>query len=220
MTVTTHDDKENKVDFQSLVQYIMNTNTKLSLKPCTSKRSKTQDSIHQFKHQINVNMACYNSISKKENDVNIKVFINGRLHITGCNSMEMLHHVIQTSCHIMNESNTLKNSYNIDTMKKNVHVHMINVPFHIQMKVNQKALGRVLHDEYSIFSVFNPKNYSGIIIKVPIENEPGTYVTLLVFHSGKSILSGAKSIESINYTLSLYDSIVESSGHLFKSNLV
>lgn len=208
---------DNKIDFDIFTDYISYDNTGFTLKPCTSKKNKMQTQIRQFKHQMNVKKKYNNPEKNTINDVNVKVFINGELHITGCNSLHMLHECVSDICNELNNSNCSLRKYDVASTLQTISIRMINVPFNINMKINQMNLGNILDTKYNIYSTFNPKNYSGIIIKIP--NQSGKYITLLVFHSGKGILSGAQNVEDVNKTLRLYDSIVRDHGEHFKSSI-
>lgn len=210
---------DNKIDFEMFSDFIKDNNSasEFTLKPCTSKKNKTQTNIRQFKHQMNVKKTYENVNKGTKNGVNVKVFVNGELHITGCNSLQMIRNCVTDICNELNRSNSTFRLYNVESTLKTISIRMINVPFNINMKINQNNLGNILDQKYNIYSTFNPKNYSGIIIKIP--NNDGQYITLLVFHSGKGILSGAKTIEDINMTLRLYDDIVKDHGDNFKSKI-
>ena len=105
----------------------------------------------------------------------IKIFSNGKMHITGCTSAKMASEYIQKCLDDMGTSESA-----IDFQ-----VQMINSNFSVQYAIDLYALGRILGTS-SIPYHYNKDHHHALRFKSP-DN-----VSILVFMSGSVIITGGK----------------------------
>ena len=161
----------------------------LPSKPRIEKRNPDLK-LKQFKNQITIGFP--EKVDDIIKNVKVKFFSNGSLHITGCNTMELVHKTIDKTVDVLNVSN------NMNILSKNVYlsvdIFMVNKVFEAGYKINQRVLTSILTDKYNIMSIFNPKEYAGIKA-VYYTNEKK--VSFLIFQSGKITVAGAKDVQTL-----------------------
>ena len=142
--------------------------------------------------------------------INIKLFNNGKLQLTGCKSISdcekatnMLLKEIKNYLKIFEYDNININDLKITDIKP----CMINSKFNINLEFDRTKTVQLLRKQESITLVrYNPSNYPGIVVKYKtLEN---SLLTFLIFQSGKIMIMSAKSKTDI----------IE--GHTFLSNLL
>lgn len=144
-----------------------------------------------------------------ERRVNVKVFKNGAIQMTGCKSYENFTTSMRILC---NELRIKKAIYEKTTGKIvpkyfvtdhdeldvnkifNLKIRMINSNFDIGFLINRKQLNKILNSK-GIKSTFEPCIHACVNIKY-IYNETDV-VSVFVFESGSIIITGAKKREHI-----------------------
>ncbi len=117
----------------------------------------------------------------------IKVFVNGKLHITGCNEIAQA----------IRHANAFAEAMGWPAARaEGVKVLTLNVALGVQPRRNV-----LLKDFYAFLSMssqsglqarYNPDIYQGLVLKVPCEREPGRMVSVLLFYTGTMIITGAR----------------------------
>lgn len=117
---------------------------------------------------------------------NIKVFPNGKLHMTGIKEAKEVKEIAENVIEMMNDGNN-----KIETVK----FCLINSNMHVNMGLNLNKMAILLQKEEESdltlpFTFHDPNKYPGLRIK---------YIdaTCLIFASGAIMIAGAKSLESI-----------------------
>ena len=112
------------------------------------------------------------------------VFKNGKINIVGCNNTDDSHKAAKKFGRILKNlgyaCNRLK-EFTISNM-----VATINCGFSVKIS----AIGT--HPEHGRICTYNPERFSGLVYKLPYPKS-----TLLIFQSGKAIITGAKSLEDL-----------------------
>lgn len=174
---------------------------------------KKKENKKYFYNQLTIHI--FNEL-KNNKRVNAKIFNNGRVQMTGINSDE----IGKTTMNLINlELNKFKNDKDIfinfedDTIQEvgNLETVLINSDFDIKSSVNREALHRqIVKSNY--LSSYEPCNYPGVNIKYyfnPFKNNNGICncetpcngkgkmneckkVTIVVFKSGKIIITGGR----------------------------
>lgn len=101
--------------------------------------------------------------------VNLKLFRNGKCQMCGLRNKE---DGIQTMKILLNNihkdsigDETNRNIYNIDEIKNNFNITLINSDFDIGFKIDRKKLFNILLDKYDLFVTFDPCHYQGVNLK-------------------------------------------------------
>ena len=167
-----------KIDLEKLVQSLESQNfytIKVGNKKETTvtKRGKIKKS---FFNQITLN---YKDISKKS----IKIFTNGRIHITGLTSYIECNKVSQDVVDVINS--ILEENIEIVRLK----IGMINSNFSCNSNLHLKELNRLLGKEY--MCRYSPESYPAINLKY------SGSVSIFIFGSGNIVITGSKNIEDL-----------------------
>jgi len=167
-------------------------------------------------------------------DINIKLFNNGSIQMTGCKSIIDVLDVLKTLCielkkirgSINNETHELEikpfvsNYKNLDIDQiKNFNISMINSNFDIGFEINRKLLfEQLLFEQFEV--IFEPLVHAGVNLKYNYKNEKK--VTILIFASGSIVITGANTCDQIKEAYEfiykkLYDNYEKI--HLIKNNI-
>jgi len=170
------------------------------------KKSKKVNTKHRknFYNQATVIIAV-----EDNRTVNIKVFKNGSVQMTGCKSYENFTTSMQTLCVALAKKKAVFDrtlgkivpayfvskfdSLNVDKIF-NVRIRMINSNFHIGFLINRKALHEILVKK-GVRATFEPSVHASCSVKY-IYNDKDV-VSIFVFESGSIIITGAKRREHI-----------------------
>lgn len=110
----------------------------------------------------------------------VKLFRNGKMHITGCKSMAR---ALMVADQILRQVKPGCDHLLLDT-----DIEMLNMDFQASMPLNLKALVDTLEEEELPVS-YNPISYPGAKLQLG-------FCTVLCFSSGSVIVTGARSIEA------------------------
>jgi len=169
------------------------------------KKNKKKKTKRSFYNQVTIGI-------KTSNDkiVNIKIFINGSIQMTGCDGLYSCIEGLETLCNeikkvkgIINPSISNKIIIKTFTTKpdnvvinkiNDVKIRMINSNFDIGFQVNREKLYKILLDE-KINCVFEPIIHACVNIKFNYKNKEK--ISIFVFESGAIIITGAKTKNQI-----------------------
>jgi TATA-box binding protein (TBP) (component of TFIID and TFIIIB) len=215
------------------VKYGPNNSTVRTLIKLKKKKKKKEVSKHRqnFYNQATV------IIDVEDNRrVNIKVFKNGAIQMTGCKS----HANFMTSMKILCEElgkkkaiydkaiSKIVSKYFVDNFKClsfkkifNVKIRMINSNFDIGFLINRKALNNLINKQ-GIKATFEPCIHACVNIKYVYKktNDEIDIVSVFVFESGSIIITGAKNREHIVEAYKFITSqLYENYDKIIKSNV-
>lgn len=152
------------------------------IKPC-KKRKKTKIQRNDFFfNQITIE---YLTMSKKS----IKIFKNGRVHVTGLCSLYDCNHVTQLVCEWLEL--VFEEKYKVIDLSKKI--DLLNSTLNFKKSFSFKTLINILISK-NIQYVYHPDTYSAIKIIYSTSK-------IMIFKSGNVILSAKESILNIKYSL-------------------
>ena len=141
--------------------------------------------------------------------VNIKLFKNGSMQMTGCKYLNDANIVINKLVKKLKEKLIIKTDtglIEIDFVENNeafnitkFKIDLINSNFGVNYLINKENLHRILQDK-NIRSTLSPI-HSCVNIKHKISNDE-TYISIFVFQTGNIIITGAKKPEHVKETYS------------------
>jgi TATA-box binding protein (TBP) (component of TFIID and TFIIIB) len=153
-----------------------------------------------------------NKLSEKERDkmVNVKLFINGSIQMTGCKyldnitkSLKILFDKLKISKAILNNKMEYVNVPFVDDIKKldinkvNVfNIEMINTNFNGLYQINRNKLFQLLLDN-EIDVSFDPIIHASVNIKYRLKNSPNKAISIFVFESGSITIAGSNSYDEV-----------------------
>lgn len=155
-------------------------------------------------------------------EVNIKLFGNGSVQMTGIHSEEFASETLEW---LIRECGRLSESpFNSPPKVNKMNVQMINSDFSIGTPLHSEIIHAILRDRYMLFSIFEKTLYQGVDtkyyynIKRAATTLPGTCgcttlctgqgngdgdgqckrITISIFQTGNIIITGARNMDQIN----------------------
>lgn len=227
------------VDIESFAKYVvLTTDGVVSIKFGNRKNLVTNRTIVQLKpkkkpskknfyNQSTILMKPMNNLER--NYLNIKVFRNGSIHVTGCKDLDDLYNVINTLIDILKKGRKITTkkgkvrhvNFVKDTVSiclQNVHVRMINSNFRVDYKIDRKKLALLLkkhHGPNTKDTHIGPVEYkykpngghSGVNIKY--HHDEKNRPSIFVFQTGAIIITGAKTLNHIIMAYHFINKIIE-----------
>lgn len=126
----------------------------------------------------------YNQVTLRYDTKSVKVFNNGTMHITGCRSPADFVEVASTVCGLMENTAGVAE----DVRVLDFQVQMINLNFGVGRELFLQDL-RDACAGLGLIASYDSDVYPGLNVKTEVD---GQRVTILMFKSGKVIMTGAK----------------------------
>ena len=188
------------IDIEKLKQYInendlsyeqneKNNNTNIGLIRHPLPKGVSRPQGKEFKNQVQLHVPLMGN-NGKIRQIKIKIFNNGRLHITGLQSVNMIKTVLLHVNKFLCDSGVLEVPFNEEIANENVEIVMINMTIDAGYKINQKIFRDLLIKKYNIYAEFSPKTYAGI--NALFEMNGTKQASFLIFQSGKINIAGAR----------------------------
>lgn len=178
---------------------------------------KNNKSRKYFYNQLTIHV--YNE-TKNNHRINVKIFNNGRIQMTGIKNEFQGDECIKTLCDEFNLLNEKEQCFDtIDTIQsiEDLETVLINSDFDIGFPIDREALHRAIVDS-GYYSSYEPCNYPGVNIKYyrnPLRQNFGICdcekqcngkgkddtckkITVAVFKSGKIIITGGRNKNDIS----------------------
>lgn len=165
----------------------------------------------------------------KDKIVNMKVFNNGTIQMTGLKSKQQGLDIVHLFIDELKKIPSIHRESildNIDPEIKESRIVLINSDFDIHSKINRELLHRIIVDK-GYYSSFEPTIYPGVNIKYyynELEGNNGICqcsdmcngkgnnccksITIAVFSSGKIIITGGQSYKHLNIAYDFISSII------------
>lgn len=167
--------------------------------PCNKKKSTTANTKKKSKKRKNFYFQTTLKIIHGEHDINIKLFRNGTIQITGSKNISFVYWAIYKLFNIFyneKESTYAKPFFNCSLSNIiNFNIYMINSTFKLGFEINKDHTFFFLDnyfnehkDENFVSCEYDPLRHSGIQIKYKANHST---LTLILFESGKIIMSGS-----------------------------
>jgi len=150
------------------------------------------------------------SIKERNKTVNVKLFINGSIQMTGCKhldnitkSLEILFDKLKIRTAILTDKMEFVEKPFVNDIKildiKNVKkfkIQMINTNFNILFQINRSKLFQLLLDN-KIDVSFDPIIHACVNIKYHLQNNPTKTISIFVFESGSITIAGSNSSDEV-----------------------
>ena len=147
---------------------------------------------------------CTIIINVGDKTVNLKLFLNGKIQMTGCKSLENAKLALEKmSIELKKEKYVLVNDTilekeiidNTDFIIDDPHIELINSVFQTGISIDRDKLHQILVNQYHMQATYQPVIYVGINSKFIAKS--GTKVSILIFQTGKIIITAAKTLDDI-----------------------
>lgn len=137
----------------------------------------------------------FNQITMRHGTKSVKVFYNGSMHVTGCTSPAEFWEVATAVCNFMSDTVAPQTTDGSEVVCiQGFDVQMINVNFGAGMELYLKGL-RDTCAALGYMASYDADTYPGLNVKLPIGER---HVTVLLFKSGKVIITGAKTAAELD----------------------
>ena len=217
----------NPSDVLVLKRNNQNLKTLITLKE-TKRRSKTEQAKKQttsFQNSLTIVIRKnHHDVSKEdlndEKKVNLKLFNNGSVQMSGCKDLDAVNIVLNKLYHILKKGKKMKNkegnivrkTYVEDVEKLTVEkfkIDMINSNYKVRVTINRQKLNLLLCKK-NIKSSYEPCIRACVIIKYTPENnnDVGKSISIFVFEQGNIIITGAKNQQHIEQSVTFINSII------------
>lgn len=175
------------------------------------KTKKKTKKTKYFYNQCTIRINCMNN-----KIVNLKLFKNGKIQMTGCKSLDnafialdKLKVELLKEKYIKHDDNTITKIdiiSNSDFTINHPSIQLINSVFDVNIQINRNKLHSILIHKYNIESTFQPIIYVGINCK--FITSAGNTVSILIFQTGKIILTAAKTYAEITESYNFIKKII------------
>lgn len=147
-----------------------------------------------FLNQISLKILVPDKLQNKP--VNVKLFKNGSVQMTGCVTLQNSLDALVRVCNILSikikKKSLCDNKNLIDSVTK-YNICMINSNFDIGFCIDRNRLLKILKDE-KLDVMFDSTSHAGVKIKYTIGE---VVITLLIFEKGKIIITGVKDFKQL-----------------------
>lgn len=173
-------------------------------------KAKKKPSKKIFYNQVTILMKPTNNPDR--NYINIKVFKNGSLQMTGCKDMEDFNNVSDRLIRILKKGKDINGQHfkYIKEPKKigvfDVRIRMINSNFRLDYKIDRKILARLLRKNHSLKSKDPDLGYiehkydptgGHSCVNIKFHYDENNRPSIFVFQTGAIIITGAKNLHHI-----------------------
>jgi len=155
----------------------------------------------------------YNNLRK----INIKIFGNGAIELSGCRKIEDVNIVINKLVHRLLENDTYIEDGEIDVT--NFKINMIMANYKVKYMINRLHLKEIL-DKKNMYGVFEKLLSSKVTIKInPLNCEDKKkFISMFVFEKGSILITGStRSKEDLEHAYNFLNNIfIEHGDYIFK----
>lgn len=181
-----------------LVQKIKNKRNKIVVK-----KGKTQKFYNQITVVVRINNDNYDDINN-EKCINVKLFKNGSIQMSGCKKIEEVNRVINKLIYrlkekkgklIDNEIQQIKFVENAEDINvTHFKIDMINSNYQVNLQIDRSNFYRLLLKK-KISASYEKCIRACVIIKYcpPVDNPEEKEISIFIFQKGNIIITGAKS---------------------------
>jgi TATA-box binding protein (TBP) (component of TFIID and TFIIIB) len=171
-----------------------------------------------------------NGEDKGWKEVNVKLFANGGIQMTGVTSLEFARNAIEWLLDII--KGLSDSPFNGDASIQRFSVQLINTDYAINKFINQDALHKILINDYNLFSMLEKTIYQGVNTKFFYNSrnpekgicECETFckgqgdgngegqckrITMSIFRTGRIIITGARELEQIRSAYTFLNSVFD-----------
>ncbi|AYV80286.1 MAG: TATA box binding protein [Gaeavirus sp.] len=194
-------------------------NNLISIRKLKTAQKKTKKEKKNFFNQVSLIFRSatlmgldLNKISPKERTktVNVKLFINGSIQMTGCKhldnikkSLEILFNKFKATKAILNDDHKFVVMPFVDDVSKlhvknvgSFNIQMINTNFNMQFQINRNILFQLLLNANHNVS-FDPIIHACVNIKYKLKYNPAKTISIFVFESGSITIAGSNSADEV-----------------------
>lgn len=161
------------------------------------------------------------SLKERFKTVNVKLFINGSIQMTGCKhldnikkSLEVLFDKLKICKAILDKDmKFIIKPFIDDPIKLNINkvnnfkIVMINTNFNIQFQINRERLHQLLKD-LGFDVTFDPIIHACVNIKYRIPDLPNKTISIFVFESGSITIAGSNSCQQVLETYNFINKFI------------
>lgn len=193
------------------------------------KKGKTQKFYNQITVVIRIDNGPCEDINKVRS-INLKLFKNGSIQMSGCKKIEEVNRVINKLIYRLKEVKGKLINENIEQVKfvedaskvevNSFKIDMINSNYQVNLQIDRSKFYRLLLKK-KISASYEKCIRACVIIKFcpPVDNESEKEISIFVFQKGNIIITGAKSRNQVSAAYKyLNDILVEHADEISKKD--
>lgn len=213
----------------SKIRTLLTTKPKNKRKKVGAKKTKTQKFYNQITVVVRIGYGNYEDINN-EKCINVKLFKNGSIQMSGCKRIEEVNTVINKLVYRLKEIKGRRTTEGIehicfleDPNKININdfkIDMINSNYQVNLMIDRSKFYKLLLKK-KIEASFEPCIRACVIIKYcpPVDNPEEKSISIFVFQKGNIIITGAKSKNQVNSSYNyLNEILIEHADEISKKN--
>lgn len=148
----------------------------------------------------------FNQITLRHGTKSVKVFFNGSMHVTGCTSPMQFADIASAVCGFMADVAGVETvDGTSDVRITGFDIQMINLNFGAGSQLHLQSL-RHRCAAHGYAASYDSDMYPGLNVKVPVGDR---HATILLFKSGKVIVTGAKSARELEEAHALITAVLD-----------
>jgi TATA-box binding protein (TBP) (component of TFIID and TFIIIB) len=204
--------------------------TKKKKNSTKKKKNKEKSFYNQVTVEIRVNSGDYESL-EKEKIINVKLFKNGSIQMSGCKSIESINTVLNKLIDKLKivkakieDNNIVEKCFVEEPDKLGIYhfkIDMINSNYAVNMEINREKLYDILLEK-KIRCRYEPCIHACVTIKYipPKDNTEEKVISIFIFEKGSIIITGAKKRSHIISSYTYVNNIIkENSADIEKRDL-
>lgn len=159
----------------------------------TQKTRKSKRSYRSFSNAVTVVF---------EKTKTIKIFVNGKMHVTGCTGVERAEQKIKELCLVMGWND-------VTIVEKRLLMMNVAVKIVPKKHICLPKLYDIIKKEYpQMFVRYTPDIYQGLVIKPQAPN--GRMLSIMCFYTGSFILSGITQVCELEHLFGFFGHMCDS----------
>ena len=200
----------------SKIRTLIEKKTKNKRKKVVEKKSKTQKFYNQITVVVRIGHGKCDDINK-EKTINMKLFKNGSIQMSGCKRIEDVNKVINKLAHKLQEKKGIKFEDSIKQIKfvsdkinvNDFKIDMINSNYQVNLQIDRSNLYKLLLKK-KIQCSYEKCIRACVIIKFcpPVDNINEKEISIFVFQKGNIIITGAKSRNQVYASYNFLNKII------------
>lgn len=143
-------------------------------------------------------------------EINTKIFKNGKLQMTGCQTIHSAEEVVEKVCWAIRKGCPDAATNPDKIQPQPLDICMINSRFCINCTIDRERLNQIFQTMYprNVHSCsFDSTKYQGINLK--FHTDDNCKATVLMFQNGKVLVTGVKSIDTLNQAYAFVNHVVK-----------
>jgi len=177
-------------------------------------KKKVKNSKRNFYNQVSISVQVDN-----DKKINIKLFINGSIQITGCKKLD---NMLIGLTKLFKKIHNLKYVNDLDKLTMNniydIKIVMINSNFDVGFTIDRDKLFYLIKNKTNYICMYDANYHACVDIKYEMEDK---IISIFVFESGSVVITGSRNcLHVINAFEFIYEFLIENYQNIIKNKII